>query len=351
MKIKRNQNRQTVLDISSWTIIKIIIICALAVLLYYIRSVLYLMFIVTIIVAALSPSVEWLQKKKVPRLMAVLIVFAAIILVIIFGAYIVVPPLLGQLEQFATEFPKRLNEYLQDENTRFNFLQIKDQLIEAGLIDNLGKTLEIAYSQLSNVSSILINQTFNFIGYIVSFVSLIFLTFYFLLEEEALRSFLMSILPHKKQISVFNIIQKTNKKTGLWLRGQLMVVTAIGLMTYIGLSILGVKFPLVMAIIAGVASIVPMVGPIAGATPAVLVGMTQSVWVAVGVILMAILIQQIEGQFITPKIMGKIVGLSPVTILVALLIGGQLAGIWGMMIAIPAAAAISVLVEEWNNLN
>jgi predicted PurR-regulated permease PerM len=211
--------------------------------------------------------------------------------------------------------------------------------------------LEIAYSQFSNVSSLLINQTVNIINDIVLFVTLIFLTFYFLLEEEALRSFLMSILPHKNQISVFNIIHKTNKKTGLWLRGQLVVSTTIGLMTYIGLSIMGVKFPLVLAIISGVTSIVPLAGPIVGAIPAILVGLTQSVWIALGTVLIAVLIQQIEGQFIPPKIMGKIVGLSPVTILVSLLIGSQLAGIWGMLIAIPTAAAISVLVDERNSLN
>ncbi len=350
MKIKRGDDSYLFVDISSWTIIKVILFILLTVLLYYIKNVLLMLFVVMILVAAMSPTVEWLQKRKIPKLLSVIIVFLILLLFLGLLAFIVFPPLLGQLQQFATEFPVRLEEFINDNDTQIKIISVQDWLKDAGLVDNLGQALDIAYSQVNNLSEILISQTFGLINAVILGVTIFALTFYLLLEEEGMKNFLMTILPHQKQVSIFNTLQKVNKKTGLWLRGQLIVSTTIGLMTYVGMLILGVKFPVVLAIVAGILSIIPIVGPIIAVIPAVMVALTQSPLLALAVILVTMFIQQIEGQFITPKIMGKIVGLSPVTVISSLLIGGTLAGVWGMMIAIPAAAAVSVIIQEWDHL-
>lgn len=337
-------------DISSWTIVKVILFILLTVVVYYIRNVILMLFIVTVLVAAMNPSVEWMQKRRLPRLLAVVIMFTLLLVFIASMAFIVFPPLLGQLQQFVTEFPQKLDEFIHNSDTQIKIISLKDWLSDAGLIDNLGQTLQVLYSQVSNVSELVVNQTFGVINALLALITIFALTFYLLLEEDGLHNFLMGVLPNQKQVSVLKVLQITNKKTGLWLRGQLIVSTTIGLMTYIGMLILGVKFPLVLAIIAGILSIIPMVGPIIAIIPAVLVALTQSIWLALAVILITVLIQQIEGQFITPKIMGKIVGLSPVTVITSLLVGGTLAGVLGMMVAVPAAAAISVVIKEWENL-
>jgi len=309
-----------------------------------------MLFVVMILVAAMSPTVEWLEKKKIPKLLSVVIVFLILILFLGLLAFIVFPPLVGQLQQFATEFPVRLEEFINDGETQITIISLQDWLKDVGLVDNLGQALEIAYLQVNSLSEILITQTFGLINAVILAVTIFALTFYLLLEEKGMKNFLMTILPRQKQVSIFNTIQKVNKKTGLWLRGQLIVSTTIGLMTYVGMLILGVKFPVVLAIVAGILSIIPIVGPIIAVIPAVMVALTQSPLLALAVILVTLFIQQIEGQFITPKIMGKIVGLSPVTVISSLLIGSTLAGVWGMMIAIPAAAAVSVVIQEWDNL-
>lgn len=350
MRIKRGDDSYVLIDVSSWSIVKVIFYILLTVLLFYIRNVLLMLFVVTVLVSAMSPSVEWMIKRRIPRLVAVGLMFALVVLFLGLMAFIVFPPLLGQLQQFVIEFPQRLNEFIHNSDTQIKIVSIKDWLDNVGLSNNVGQGLQVLYSQFTNISGLVLNQTYTVINAILALVTISALTFYLLLEEDGMQNILMGFLPAQKQVSVLNVLQKTNKKTGLWFRGQLIVSTTIGLMTYIGMMILGVKFPIVLAIMAGLLSIIPMVGPILAAIPAIMVALTQSFWLAVAVVLLCLAIQQIEGQFITPKIMGKIVGLSPVTVISSLLIGGTLAGIPGMMIAVPAAAAISVIIKEWENL-
>jgi len=341
---------QQIIEISTWTIVKTIIILLALYFIFHIRYILLMLFIVTIIVSALKPTVEWLQKKKIPKLVAVSLIFVLILLVIILISIVVFPPLLNQLQQLVVEFPEKLQRYLTQSNTRLQLQIWRDWLVETGLINNFGRALEIVYQQVSNVSAGIINQTFGVLSGAVGIFTVIALTFYLLLEEEGIRTFLISVLPAKSQVSAFKIWQKASKKTGNWLRGQLLISCAICLLTFVGFSILGIKYSLVLAVIAGVANIVPYIGPIAGAIPAIMIALVQNPLLVVGVIIIAALIQQIDSQFITPKIMGSFVGLSPVTIIISLLIGGSLAGMWGVVLAIPLAATIGVIMEEWDNL-
>lgn len=347
MKPKRAKiNSVTELKISSWTIIKIICILLLFVFLWQIRQVLLMLLIVGILVSALAPSVEWLQNKKVPRLLAVILVFLFLLLIAGVFSVVVFPPLVGQMQQLAVELPARFNDWLNTYETQNTILLTRDWLVNTGLIDSVGKALEIISNQISNISSIVISQTYGVISGIIGLTVVIVLTFYLLLEDEAMKQFLMAILPSKNQVVTLTIINKASIKAGHWLHGQLIVSTVIGLLSFIGYIILGIKFPLVLAICAGTLSIIPYIGPTLGAVPALIVALTQGPWVVLGVLIVTLAVQQLEGNFITPRIMGKLVGLSPVTIIISILIGGTLAGIWGIILAIPVAATVSVAINE-----
>ncbi len=342
---------QQIIEISTWTILKTIIILLVLYFFFHIRYILLMLFIVTILVSALKPTVEWLQKRKIPRLLSVTLIFLFVLAIIVMIGVSIFPPLLAQLQQLVTELPVKLQHYLTQSETKIQLQIWRDWLIQTGLINNFGRALEIIYEQVSNASAGIINQTFGVLSGAIGIFTICALTFYLLLEEgDGFRSFLLTVLPAKTQVSAFKIWQKAGKKTGNWLRGQLLISCTIFLLSFIGYSILGVKYPLVLAVIAGLANIVPYIGPIVGATPAVLIALIQNPLLAVGVIVVAAFIQQIDSQFITPKIMGSFVGLSPVTIIISLLIGGSLAGIWGVLLAIPLAATIGVIMEEWENL-
>lgn len=348
--IRTVKAKAQVIEISTWTILKILLIISILIFLYLVRYIVLMLFLVTIIVSALTPSVEWLQRRKIPRLASVLIIFLGLILFLSILGFVVFPPLLNQMQQLAVELPLKLKNFILEPNTKLTIMSLRNWLIQAGLVDSFGKALEIIYQQFSNISVNLISQTFGVISTFVGGFTIIVLTFYLLLEEGGYRSFFLFLLPSKQQVPVFNIWQKASKKTGNWLRGQFFISFAIFSMSFVGFSILGIKFPLVLAIIAGICNTVPFVGPIVGGTIAVLVALVQSPWLALGVGLIALLIQQIDSQFITPKIMGTFVGLSPVAIIVSLLVGGTLAGIPGVALAIPVAATIGVIIQEWESL-
>lgn len=347
MATKRAKDiRELEIKISSWTVLKIIGLIILVFLLYYVRSVIFLLIIVGILVSALAPSVEWLQRKKVPRLLSVILVFLAVFAILFVLSVVVFPPLVGQLQQLATELPGKLDDWINSNETQSTILSTREWLVATGLIDSVGQALQILSQQVSNISSIVINQTYGVISGILGIAVVIILTFYLLLEEDGMKQFLLGILPSKNQVLTMTILNKASAKAGRWLQGQLIVSTIIGLLSFIGYVILGIKFSVVLAIFAGTMSIIPYIGPTLGAIPAVLVAILQGPWMVLGVIIVTAAVQQLEGTLITPRIMGKVVGLSPVTIIVSLLVGGTLAGIWGVVLAIPVAATVSVIIKE-----
>jgi len=350
MKPKRAHiNREIELKISSWTIMKIIGIILLVVFLYLIRQILFILLIVGILVSALMPSVEWLRSKKIPRLVSVTLVFLLLLVILITFSVVVFPPLVGQLQQLAAELPVKLDDWLHSYETQNTILSTRDWLVDTGLIDSVGKALEILSQQVSNLSSIIINQTYGVISGIVGLAVVVVLTFYLLLEEDGMKQFIVGILPSKSQVMTLTIINKASAKAGRWLQGQLIVCSIVGLLSFIGYVILGIKFPIVLAIFVGAFNIIPYVGPVLGVIPGLLVAVLQGPWMVLGVIIVNVVVQQLESTFITPRIIGKWVGLSPVTIIISLLIGGTVAGLWGVILAIPVAATISVIIKELDN--
>jgi predicted PurR-regulated permease PerM len=146
---------------------------------------------------------------------------------------------------------------------------------------------------------------------------------------------------------VVRLIAKIQRKMGLWVVGQFILSVFIFILTYIGLTILGVEYALVLALIAGLLEVVPYIGPFVSAMPAIFFALIQSPPLVIGVIILYILIQKTEGYVLVPKIMEKTVGTSPLVVLLALLIGFKLAGILGVLLAVPLTGAITVIIQEF----
>ena len=162
------------------------------------------------------------------------------------------------------------------------------------------------------------------------------ITFYMTIEEDGLKKFVRSIAPIEYQPY---LVQKTNRiqvKMGGWLRGQLILMFIIGSLTYVGLLILDVPYALVLAIFAGLAEFVPFLGPLIAAVPAVFFSFSDSPWKAFGVVIFYIVLQQLENQVIVPKVMQKAVGLNPIVVIIVMLIGAKVAGLVGILLAVPA---------------
>jgi predicted PurR-regulated permease PerM len=161
-----------------------------------------------------------------------------------------------------------------------------------------------------------------------------------------MRRFVHDVVPEGQQEFSINLIDKIQKKMGQWVLGQLILSLSIFVVTFIGLSLLHVKYALFLAMLAGLLEVIPYIGPVLSAVPAIFFAIIQSPTLGVAVLVLYILVQKAEGYILVPKIMQKKVGVSPLVVLVAILVGFKLGGILGLLLAVPLAGAITVVIQE-----
>lgn len=324
----------TQFDLPWSTIIRLFIAVGAGFFLFQIRDILTLLFIVAVIVAALNPLVDsW--TRYLPRWLAVSLLFLMLLLLLAGIVTLLLPPFITEGQALISQIVEAITFYLPT---------LKDQLTSLTDLPDFSQSF-------SRLGRQLYSTTIGAFGGIIAVVTTVVLTFYFLLEQHRARQYLSTYLPLAHNEALLDILKKISEKMGAWVRGQLMLAVIVGLVTFVALSIMqlifGLPYIITLAVWAGVTEIIPYIGPILGAIPAVLVALNVSPLVALIVLAIYLVIQQIESHVLVPKVMQKAVGLSPVTIIIALLIGGKLAGFIGIVLAVPVAAAISVLLQEW----
>lgn len=327
-------------EISNATIIKIILWILLVWFLFCIREVVVLFFIVMVVVAAIGPLVDKMA-KYIPRALALIFLTVVFIGLLVGIGFLIVPPVVHQVSQLAINLP-----YLISKISPF-YESIRDS------VTNYQEGLFNISSQLARLTSGIYSTTIGFISGLVGILTILVLSFYMLLEQESLKSFLHQTVPAEHKDKIFQIAKKIGSKMGSWLRGQMLLMLIIGVLDGIALLIIGlisqnpIPYVLTLAVWGGLTEVIPYVGPWLGILPAFVIALTISPWHALGVLIAYLIIQQMEAQFLAPKIMGKAVGLSPVIIILSLIAGAKMMGILGVVIAVPIAAAISVIIQDW----
>ncbi|MBW2164188.1 MAG: AI-2E family transporter, partial [Deltaproteobacteria bacterium] len=188
-------------------------------------------------------------------------------------------------------------------------------------------------------------------GGIFTFFLVLVITFYMAVEENAIKKIVWSIAPKNHQVYVMQLVNRMQKKVGLWLRGQLILSVIIFALTFTALSIVHLftgqmEYALVLALLAGLTEFVPYLGPLIAAIPAVFLALTVSPVLAIVVALVYYVIQLMENNIIVPKLMQKVIGLNPVVRIAVLLIGFKVAGVVGAILSIPVATAVSVFIRD-----
>ena len=296
-----------------------------------IKEIIILVFLSILILSALLKPVDWLTSKKFPRVLAVILVYIFVILVIGFVVGIIIPPLVKQTSDFVSKTPQIVDSI----NNFLVFHQIPTQNISSAIERQLGQIAEnFIFISTAIFSSIFLILT------------LFVLSFYMLLEWKKFIKLLTSPFSGKQEKLVAGIVEKVEYGLGRWVRGQFTLSLIVGLLTYIGLRLLGVPFALPLALIAGILEIVPIVGPIIASIPAILVALAVSPILALAVAALFLIVQQIENNIIVPMVMSKVVGLQPPVIIIALLIGAKLAGILGAFLAIPVVVVAKIVAGE-----
>ena len=311
--------------------------------LYLVRTTLLVLYVSALFATGLSPLVRWIERRKVilgkrrlPRAGAILMIYATVIGALVGLGFAIVPPVARQSQ----EFWKRAPEYLD---------QAQRQLISWGLISpeaSLKDLLERVPAGSGNVVATVLSTVWGFVGGIFGLVTILLLTFYFLVESQSVINAFVRMFPQRRRLKVSRVSQLVTIKVSAWLGGQAFLGLIIFVISLIGLAVMGVPYFFVLAVIAGVGEMIPMVGPLLSAIPAVLVALTVSPGLALGVALFFWGTQLLENNVLVPKVMGNTVGLNAVMVIASLAIGTQLLGFAGALLAVPTAAIIQVLFQE-----
>ena len=264
--------------------------------------------------------------RPVSRGLAVLVSYALFVLVAAFILLVVLPPVLNQGRVLLLSLAQIIQEY------------------------QIPGASEITFTDLlpttTSVSNGVVSITVFLFSNIFSVFSLLVFSIYMSLDWENLKRKLYDILPDKIEVEVRGAIEEIEISIGHWVKGEALLMFVVGLFSFLGLQILGVKFALALGIVAGLLEVVPMIGPVIAAILSAIIGFSVSNFQGIGVLALFTIIQQMENSFLVPKIMEKVSGFSPLAILVALLVGGELFGLLGAITAVPLMMILSIILKR-----
>ncbi len=341
--------KDTLIAISSGTIAKAIIIGLLFYLLYFLRDVFLVVLTSIVIASAIEPITKWLVEKKIPRAISVIGIYAFLAIIFSGTVYYFLPPLFNQFSNYMDDLPKYV-QYVE------LWIPFSDSQITSS--SNTVSDLSNQFARgsfASNFSELLTKSSEGFVriistvfGGIFSFILIVIISFYLAVQKDGIEHFLKIVTPLKHERYIIDLWRRSQLKIGYWMQGQLLLMVIVAVLVFLGLTILGIKHALLLAVLAALFELIPVFGPILAAIPAVLVGINISGFTTGLVIAgLYLIIQQFENHLIYPLVVRKIVGISPILVILALVIGAKLAGFLGLILAVPVAAA---LIEYLNDL-
>jgi predicted PurR-regulated permease PerM len=320
------------------------------------RDALVLVYISVLLATGFGPVVYAIEhqttargkRQRVPRWLAILVIYVVIVGGLTVVGLLVVPPLVSQARELWTG----LFNPTQGQDGRILpslFDRVQSFLIDRGLLSErltLSEAMRRAPGTPGEAVGTIATALSTTVSGIFGIITILILTFYLLLESDSLFAGFARLFPRAERGRVEETANKISTKVSAWLNGQLILAGTIGISAAIGLALLNVPYFYVLALLAGVGEIIPIIGPILSAIPAVAVGFTVSAQTGFFVLIFFIAQQQVENHVLVPKVMERQVGVSAVTVIVALLVGGSLLGILGAILAVPTAAILQVVVQE-----
>ena len=332
------ENDNVIFEFSWTSILKVIVVFGVVALFFYISDLILLMFIVGLLSIALSPIVSDLKSRlHIPRIAAIALIYVVIGIILAITIYVIIPPVLEQLRNLYHMLPAYAQKIspvikLMGENGNGTAQNIANAQNTAGVGENIAQTI------------------IGFFGSILNFVFILVLTFLLLIEEGGIIKYFISLLPIDQKNYIIDVSKKINTKISSWFVGQLTIMVITSIVNSLFFWAVGVPYALTLGIIAFFFEAIPNIGPIIAAFPAMVLAYISAPWKAVAVFIFTVVFHLIGGQFMVPKIMSKAINTSPFIIILGLLVGGELAGMAGMVLALPVITTISVIVGEWPNI-
>lgn len=314
------------IEVSARTIVFTVFFLILLNFLWIMRDLIISLFIAFIIMSALRPPVSFLEKYKIPRFIAAIFVYFLFLASFFYVFFLILPSLISESILLLRAFPDVIQRLAPQINTYVNF--------------------ESLFQFAPNIA----NQLFDIVKGIFSnaifVITTLFFGFYFTLDENVMRKLLTRFFEVERAQQAISIFDKAERRLNAWFWGEIFLMTIVGLMTFIGLNIIGMRYTLALAVLAGLLEIVPTIGPILSAVPAVLIGFSQSYVMGFASVALYFIVQQLENNLVVPIVMRKAVGLNPIITLMGLIIGSRIGGVLGALIAIPATVFIETALLE-----
>ena len=319
-----------------------LLVVVLAALVFYLRDLVLIVLTAVVIASAIEPGVHAFVRRGVPRLLGVITIYALVAAVFFTVLFFFIPPVLSDAAAFLVKLPDTLTNLNISDATHglLPWGSVADTVSSAQILKNISSTLaDSSGGAFATVSAIF--------GGLTSFVLIVVFSFYFSVQETGIDDFLRVVTPVDEQAYVLHLWKRSQEKIGKWMQGQLILALIVGVLLYLGLTILGVPYALLLAVIAGVFELIPIFGQILAAVPAVALafgaGGATAALLVVGLFL---LVQQFEAHLIYPIVVKKVVGVPPLLVILSLLVGFKLFGFLGILLSVPMAGAIQEFVSD-----
>lgn len=329
-------NSEKTLDISWETILKIALASLCFYLIFLVRDILVLIIFALIISILFNPAIDFLQKRKIPRVLAVSLVYISIFGFLGLFVYLIVPIFIFEIGQFTQFFPQyfdKLAPSLRDLGiSAFESFEV--------FLSSLGAWLVKASSNVFSAISAVF-------GGIFSTITIFTIAFFLSLEEKGLDRMIAILSPKKYEAYILDVFHKSENKVSAWFGSRILACLFVGAATFFACKILSLKYALSFAILAGVLNIIPIIGPLITGLIIFLFTSLDSLSRAIIITIIFLLIQQLEGNILTPILTRKFIGLPPILVIIALMVGGKLWGILGGILAIPLAGVIFEFLRDF----
>lgn len=283
-----------------------------------------MLFVSFLLMTVFTPLVNLISRLKVHRTLSIAIAY--VLVIGIFGGVValIAPVLVRETTNFINAIPAYLAQYGLSSYVNTNLM--------SGLVQQIGGVLSFTFSVFSNVFSV---------------ITILVFTFYMLIGYPDMERQISLLLGDERGKKISSLIIAVEKRLGRWSRGQMLLMLTVALGNYIGYLFLKIPYALPLAMITGIFEIIPTLGPIISAIPAVLIGFGISPLTGVGAAIVALLVNQLENYVLVPKIMQKSVGVSPLIVLLSIAVGAKLAGVMGAIVAVPLVVTLQVVLNEY----
>lgn len=331
------------IEVGTKVFLRAVLIIAAVYAIYLIRDVVLIIFLAVITSAAVAPAVMRLKRLGFSRTSSVILTYSILFSSIVAVISVLVPIFLTEIREFVSHWPRYAEQFGKTLSALESYLEpLGIAFDKESFFTNLEQDATSSFTGIFSTTVSIFSGAISVLGFF-------FLALYLSLEEKGIEKFFLLLTPEHYHKYALSIAERMSGKVSQWLFGQLLLMIIIFAIYFVGLSVLGVPYALALAFFGGIMEIIPYVGPIIAAVPAVILSFMISPLFGLSVLAFYLIAHQLEGHIVAPQVLKRSIGLNPVVLIIAALVGAELAGVLGILLAIPTTMMLSVFVEDFLN--